>query len=326
MSNYTEYKKMQRDIESEWGVEDTTSIFGLQAYYLKTEEMEEGESIPVKGTRHPSTRDDRRIAKKHHKRKDARYASDRDVRKAKKRSGEKGKTVLPWKKDRRLHPSRVAYSGRLNGGDRRMKNKEALQNWRAEYEGNVFVRNSSTWRWWEDDSSFLYNLLVWDEDENLWEEAWSERAEEEYWEAIDAEEWEEIRTSEEVAYYYEEEEIEVEEIPDNGEEWTEVSSVEVCGLERDDDLCPMDFAVTCGDMTFTADSEKGAAWLYDRLVPFYGDKVKFDILFSPVVTNGWEWSITVEGHTFTVIGDEGFRWLHRKLSAFYEVDFHVRLV
>ena len=308
----TDYMNITKELETAFGANDTSSIYGLSAYAHAVEETDYDIPTPVKGTRHPSTRGERRKATAHKK----------NRQKALKRN-------LGYSERWVNNPSfrHTTYSSDPLRGTERMKGKKAIRNWRAEYgDRNVFVRNASTWRYWEDDADFLYNLRVWNEDE-VWQEAWSERAEEEYWERVEAEEWEEMSTFKEVEEFYAEE-IEVEELPDDGEEWTEV-----CGLERDDDLSSVgckgpDFAVTCDGMTFTADSEKGAAWLYDRLFAFYGDRVKFDVIFSPVVPSKWDcvYTIMVEGHTFTVVGDEGFRWLHRKLRAFYDVEFNLHIV
>lgn len=160
------------------------------AFSQKRDEEDDFISVPVKGTRHPSNRQERRKATAHAKAKNAKKAERLGLKPW--AEPEKSKWVDPYLKhhidasvwkavrdDYRPNPSKR----------RRQDNKVLCRDWHGEYDyinGNdVTIYSAYQWKYWEDDSSFLYFLDMWALDEENWEDLPE-------WSFFDEEVWEDL--------------------------------------------------------------------------------------------------------------------------------------
>lgn len=144
----------------------------------KRDEEDDFAIAPIKGTRHPSTRGERRKATAHAKAKNAKKAEALGLKPW--AEPEKSKWVDPYLKHRtdawvwksvrddyRPNPSKK----------RRAEDKKLCRDWHGQYDYNlggdsnaVFVFGPNAWRYWEDDSRFLYALKMYELDEEIWED------------------------------------------------------------------------------------------------------------------------------------------------------------
>lgn len=174
MNNYDNYiASLFSFIDSAW---DCVNFEAFASYVAKVAESDVVD-VRVCGTRHPSTRAKRRKATAHHKKADARKATALGMN-------------SPWKEPTRSKWVDPYLKHHVSAGDWRLalKGKATSKARRAEDKGVIReYLNEDT-----------YGVFI-DED---WEQAWKEHDEAEYWEAIEASEYEDMRTFEEVRAYY----------------------------------------------------------------------------------------------------------------------------
>lgn len=87
---------------------------------------------------------------------------------------------------------------------RRAEGKKAIRSWREEYDSpSVALTSRYQWRYWENDSDFIYNLEMEVMDREVMEErAWREYEESLFWDRVEEEERYDIYTYEEVEEYF----------------------------------------------------------------------------------------------------------------------------
>lgn len=225
---------------------------GYDAFRNKVYEEDDPVPVPVKGTRHQTTRGERRRLTAHHKAAEKRLKSNLRYK--------EGFVSDPtFHHD---HLERVWFSGKLDAS-----HKEEVRS-RKEVE------------------QFMQTVPEPELTDEVWNRAWKEYEEEQYWDRIDSEEWEDMMAFQEIEEFYEEEERRsglardlssardgLARDTDSGiepeEEDTDLSSVGVV-MER---------GVTCEGMRFACENEEAARWLFHRLFAFYPETTRFSPQF-----------------------------------------------
>lgn len=240
---------------------------GYDAFRNKVYEEDDPVPVPVKGTRHPSTRHER-------------WKLTTDHKKADRQKAEALGMNSPWKEPTHSKWIDPYLKHSISAGDWRLalKGKTTSKKRREDSKKEV----EQFWRTASD-----YPELT----DEVWEQAWRDWEEEQYWDRIDAEEWEDMKTYEEVEEFYREEEehrsglardlssardgLARDTEPEDDLEDADLSSVTVVTnnsyvLER---------GVTCQGMRFVCEDEEAARWLFHRLSAFYPSSTDFSPKF-----------------------------------------------
>lgn len=193
----------------------------IEALYRKAEDEDMlilsngGEEFPVK----PSTRGERRKLTAHHKSREKRLKSNMQY-------------MDEWVNNPTFHhdhTEKMWFSGKLE----------------TSHKEEVRTRKEV--------AQFMQTVPEPELTDEVWEQAWKDWEEEEYWERVEAQEWEDMQTFQEIEEFFSEEE--------------ERRS----GLARDTSSGHLvwEYTVTCDGNSFVTD-EKGANWLVGKLRAFHG--------------------------------------------------------
>lgn len=231
---------------------------GYDAFRAKVNEPDDPATAPVKGTRHQSTRGERRKLTAHHKSREKRLKSSLDYK-------------VGYVNDPAFHhdhTERVWFSGRVETSHKkevRVK-KEVEQFWKTVPD---------------------YPELT----DQVWNQAWSEYEEEKYWDRVDLQEWEDMKTFQEIEEFYREEEEHRSGLArdlssardglardtDSGIEPEDDADISPVGVVTDHYV--LERGVTCQGMRFICEDEEAARWLFHRLSAFYPSSTDFSPKF-----------------------------------------------